>query len=297
MQTTSFNFEEIGTRWRIDIPAHSPRIQQKNILKEIIGLIDSFDKTYSRFRPDSLITKISQKKGKYLLPENALPLISLYHELYILTDGAFTPLIGQVLSDAGYDAAYSLIPKKLKPPPSWKNVLNYTNPYLILKKPALLDFGAAGKGYLIDLISGLLQKNKINSFSIDAGGDIYYRNTNKKSLPVGLENPDDPTQIIGIAHIYNQGICASAGNRRRWGNFHHIIDPRTLSSPNKIKAAWVIAATSLLADALATCLFFTSADSLLKKYDFSYLIVLKDNSLKVSQKFPGEIFTTKSLSP
>lgn len=290
MRTTSFDFDEIGTHWRIDIPSDTPLILQKKLLKKIISLIDDFDKIYSRFREDSLVIQMSKKKGRYILPDNSFSLIMLYEELYNLTKGAFTPLIGQTLVDAGYDAQYSLIPKKIKNPPAWEDVMSYRNSILTLKKPALLDFGACGKGYLIDLVSELLKKDKVNSFCVDAGGDIYYANHKKNSLPVGLEDPDDPTQVIGSAFIYNQSICASAGNRRRWGRFHHIIDPYTLSSPSKIKATWTIAESSLLADALTTCLFFTKADVLLNKYDFSYLIIFEDNSFEVSKDFPGEIF-------
>ncbi len=290
MQTTSFKFEAIGTHWRIDIPYDISEKKRSLILETIINLIEDFDKTYSRFRSDSLVTQMAHKKGKYELPDNAKALIALYKELYDLTGHSFTPLIGQVLVDAGYDAIYSLKPKKLYKPPTWEDTIDYKYPNIFIKKPALLDFGAAGKGYLIDLVLDLLQKEKLDYFCIDAGGDMFYYNKKNEKLRVGLESPDNPSQVIGVAAIHNQSICASAGNRRRWGEFHHIMDPHTLASTHTVKATWVIAETALLADAIATCLFFVDAKKL-QKYAFSYALVDENNILEVSKNFPAEIFT------
>ena len=65
MRTTSFNFEAIGTHWQIDIPQDTDSVKRALLLEEIIAVIEDFDKTYSRFRAESLITQMSQKKGKY----------------------------------------------------------------------------------------------------------------------------------------------------------------------------------------------------------------------------------------
>jgi thiamine biosynthesis lipoprotein len=293
MRTTKFEFDAIGTHWQIDIADIITPAKQTNLLEKIISLIEDFDITYSRFRKDSLVTKMSEKKGIYLLPDNAKQLLSLYKKLYALTEHAFTPLIGQVLVDAGYDAAYSLKPKTLHRPPEWQTVIAYNYPEIEIKKPVLLDFGAGGKGYLIDLVSDLLKKNSIQEFCVDAGGDMFYENIHdEKKLRVGLEHPDNPDEVIGVATIRNQSICASAGNRRRWKNFHHIINPKTLISPKEIKATWVVADRTLLADALATCLFFVPAKTLLKHFDFSYAIIQEDYSLEVSSDFPAEMFTS-----
>jgi thiamine biosynthesis lipoprotein len=108
---------------------------------------------------------------------------------------------------------------------------------------------------------------------------------------VALEHPDDPTQAVGVATITNQSICGSAGNRRVWGDFHHIINPETQESPMHIKALWVVANSTLLADALATCLFFMDSSILKEHYDFEYLIVKDDYTTEQSLGFPAELFT------
>ena len=264
------------------------------MFKHIRDRIEIFEQTYSRFRSDSLVTKISQLAGEYSLPADAQPLFSLYHRLYQITDGAFTPLIGQALVAAGYDPAYSLQSKTIEKIPTWKETMHYDFPKLLVRKPILLDFGAAGKGYLVDIVSKHLQDTGITDFCIDAGGDIYYSNEQEQSLSVGLEHPQDAAQVIGIAHILNQSICGSSGNRRQWGNFHHIIDSHTLQSPQHIAAIWVVAKETFIADALTTCLFFVPAEVLAKSFSFEYLIMYTDSTIAKSTHFPAELFIQES---
>ena len=159
-----------------------------------------------------------------------------------------------------------------------------------MKKPALLDFGAAGKGYLVDLVSEVLEENEIFEYCIDAGGDILQKG--RSAIRVGLEDPENFGKAVGVCELHNGSICGSAGNRRAWGEFTHIIDPKKLSSPKGILAVWVAAKTAMVADALATCLFFVQAESLAGFYDFEYVIVRSDRTLERSPNFPGEAFVS-----
>jgi thiamine biosynthesis lipoprotein len=285
----SLIFDAIGTRWQIDVASEIPKDKGYFLEGIIRERVELFDKTYSRFRRDSDVWKMSLKKGRYELPTDAAPMLSLYHDLFRLTDGRFTPLIGQVLADAGYDDVYSFVFKKIRRPLSWDEALSCESGYLFLRQPVLLDFGACGKGYLIDIVGDILEENGVGSYCVDAGGDIRVRGEGE-ALRVGLENPYDCRQVIGVAYLGNKSICGSAGNRRRWGDYHHIIDPFSLTSVESISAVWVVAETTMLADALATCLFFVAPERLLKHYVFEYIIMYRDYSIRKSEGFEGEFF-------
>ena len=154
---SDFKFDAIGTLWQIDF--FSPVLDEKKseILSCIQKRIDEFDKIYSRFRGDSLISQIATSKGEYVFPDDSKELFDLYYALYGETDGLFTPFVGQMLSDAGYDASYSLVQKKpLEIAPLWERVIEFDFPRLIVRELVLLDFGAAGKGYLVDIVSGII---------------------------------------------------------------------------------------------------------------------------------------------
>jgi thiamine biosynthesis lipoprotein len=286
---TKYEFEAIGTHWIIDITKELSSEEESLLLRKIRGRIAEFDFAYSRFRDDSIVMQMAKSKGDYKLPNDANEMITLYKKMYDVTLGLVTPLIGKVLADAGYDDKYSFIEKTLTKPKAWEEVIEWKEPNMILKEPALLDFGAAGKGYLVDIISKLLEENRINSYCVDAGGDMRYRG--KNPLKVGLEHPEDTSSVIGTIELNNESLCGSAGNRRTWGNFYHVISPETLSSPKDILAVWTLAKTTILADLLTTALFFVSAEKLLKHFDFEYLILRPDLSIEKSENFNAELFT------
>ncbi len=285
-----YSFEAIGTTWIIDIYKDLSSSEKDRVLGLIKNRIDLFDIAYSRFRNDSLVTKMSKESGEFIVPDDAKAMMDVYRDLYERTGGLVTPLIGNIISDAGYDAQYSLKQKKtLEKAPAWDDVMEYHHPQLKIKKPIILDFGAAGKGYLVDLVGDVLEAEGITEYCIDAGGDILHKN--KEVLRVGLENPLDKEQAVGVYNLKNESICGSAGNPRVWADFTHIINPKTLTSPKEILAVWVIAEKALIADALATCLFFVDAKSLADVYRFKYLIVRDDFSIEKSKDFQGEVFT------
>lgn len=289
-----FSFKAIGTTWVIDIDERLLPAQEADLLAKILARIDLFDKAYSRFRPDSTVSEMARTSGTYLFPTDAEPMLRLYQQLYQITKGAVTPLIGQVLVDAGYDPQYSLQPKALQRPPTWEEAIEFQSPStLIAKQPIQLDFGALGKGYLIDLVGSLIWDQGFRSFCVDAGGDMVQRSATGEMLRVGLEHPENEVEAIGVATLLNASLCGSAGNRRRWDKYHHIMNPHSLSSPREILAVWVIAKTTLVADAMTTALFFTEPETLLKYFSFEYLMMFADHSVKMSPHFSAEVFTAR----
>ena len=287
METFTFSFEAIGTKWVID--CFEAFTSKKKVEILIQKRVEEFDKTYSRFRKDSLVWKISEKTGEYIFPEDSKDFFTTYDKFYKVTNGLFTPLIGNTLSEAGYDLDYSLVPKKINKVPEVSTVYSWDYPKLITKKPYILDFGGLGKGYLVDIISGLLKENGVKSFCVDGGGDMICSNL-KEPMRVGLENPKDEKQVIGVVELNNKSVCASSGNRRRWDKYHHIMNPKTLESTDEILATWVIANDAITADGLATSLFLTPVKTLIKYFDFEYFILYPDFKFEKSNNFSSEIF-------
>jgi thiamine biosynthesis lipoprotein len=291
MQVPPLAFEAIGTTWRIDLLQDVSPEQRDQLMRAILARIDVFDRDYSRFREDSLVTEMARKAGTYVLPDDAEPMMAIYRKLYDLTDGRFTPLIGQVMVDAGYDAKYSFKPTPLTRPPRWEDALSYRHPQLEVKQPVWLDFGSAGKGYLIDIVAEVIRGHGIDSYCVDAGQDILHRSADGSKRRVGLEHPSDFSKVIGVVELGNESICGSAGNRRNWADYHHIIDPRTLLSPRHMLSAWVVAKTAMVADALATALFLVEPEKLAPHFDFEFLTLYPDMGARFSQGFKAEIFS------
>jgi thiamine biosynthesis lipoprotein len=276
-------FEAIGTQWEL---VTSTALQTSQ-WDEIQRTIEEFDVTYSRFRPDSLVAKVTAKAGTYTFPPNFETLFSLYEKLYTATDGRMSPLVGNTLASLGYDAEYSLRPKSSIAPTPKLETITRKGSTITTQEPVTLDIGAAGKGFLIDSIAALLE-NYQQEYVIDGSGDI--RVSAAWHERIGLENPHDQTRVLGMVDLRGQSLCGSASNRRAWGSgLHHIIDPHTGEPTQNVQATWVVADSAFVADGLATALFFVSPDKL-NDFDFTYVRIMHDNTVEYSSNFSGELY-------
>lgn len=291
----TFTFDAIGTHWGIE--TDSPL--DADLSRELRRRIEDFDAVYSRFRSDSLISRIAAAStgGRFTFPEDSRPLFDLYDRLADLTDGAVDPLIGRDLELLGYDSTYTLTPasalvraRHARTRPSWRTDVVRDGTTLTTRRPLVIDVGAAGKGHLVDLVAALLGDAATSRFVIDAGGDL--RHSGSDTLRVGLEHPLAPGRVIGVAHLHQQAMCASATNRRAWGpGLHHVLDGRTGLPTSDVLATWVITDDAAVADALATALFFTSPHHLATAHRFTYVRVRSDGRVDACPDFNGELFT------
>lgn len=255
----------------------------------MLDRVESFDRTWSRFRDDSLVSRIAAAPGAWRFPAEAPALFDLYRRLYTATDGAMSPLVGQTLESLGYDRAYSLRPSATPAPvPAWDDAVAWDGEALTTVRPVVLDVGAAGKGYLVDLVTAMIVDAGHEDAIVDGSGDLRHVGTG--TMAVGLEHPLDTTKAIGIARV-EAAICSSATNRRVWGSgIHHVIDATTGLPTSRVIATWAIAATALEADGLATALFFTDPARLAAEFDFTYVRMLTGGAVEFSPDLEGELF-------
>ncbi|GAA2240336.1 FAD:protein FMN transferase [Rarobacter faecitabidus] len=238
----SLGFEAIGTRWELS----TPRPIAPEILARIHAVIDEYDRTFSRFRPDSAVTALAAGAGEIEVPPYAGELFELYHRLGDLTGGAVNPLIGRSLEALGYDARYTLRPVgEPVAAPAFADFVELDGRVLRSEPGVLIDVGAAGKGQLVDLVAGVLASADSDADDaplaggavVDAGGDMRVVGSLVQPLRVGLEDPADTGRVIGVVEL-NGGagrsdgewpaLAGSAPNRRRWaGGMHHILDAAT----------------------------------------------------------------------
>lgn len=279
-----FKFESMGTVLEIQI---FDEIQDlETVKKEILEFTKYFDETYSRFKEDSLVTKISKSSGVFTVPPEFTEILKMYVRLNTLTEGAVNPLIGNTISDLGYDSNYSLQKKEsIRNSPDLYQTLKIIDERTIeTKENVLIDIGAIGKGYWVDKVCEILNRNEIKKYLVNGSGDIYYKNNTNK-MRVGLESPTEENILIGYTEIQNQSICCSGVKNRSWGKgLHHIVNANTKKPTENYKAIWTIAKSAMLSDALATALFFVLPEKL-SDFDFEYLTIDTTNEIKSSNAF------------
>jgi thiamine biosynthesis lipoprotein len=289
----TWTFEAIGTRWEVDTAQPlGPDVQVA-----VLDVVERFDRAWSRFRADSSVTAMARAAGTWEV-EGASALLGLYDALHAATDGAVSPLVGRSLEDLGYDADYSLRPAgSVSVPDDWAVVrddgtLVVDGDVVGTTRPLLLDVGAAGKGLLVDRVAAVLRDRGEAEVTVDGSGDLLHAGTTP--IRVALEHPADASRAIGVLEVGpGQALCASAVNRRTWGEgLHHVVDGRTGRPTADVVATWVLSDHSCLqADGLATAHFFADPEVLLDLHPHHFVRIHADGRVLRSPDLPGELFT------
>lgn len=219
----------------------------------------------SRFDAASELSQLSLQVG---WPVRVSPLlfgaVQFACEMAGFTSGVFDPTVGGMLERFGFDRDYrsgqrrdSGIDPSLAA--SYRDVLlDPEARTILLQKPLLLDLGAVAKGLAVDLAARELAP--LGGFTIDAGGDVYAAGLNADGEPwrIGIQHPLRPDELIWSFSLTDAAVCTSGGYERPSPvarGAHHLVDPRSGSSPTDLLSCTVVAPFAMLADAASTAAF------------------------------------------
>ncbi len=282
----------MGCEWSVQTWDTMTDQAWNSLMTPLIEECHLFDATFSRFKPTSLISRLANKTGRFTVPPALVELLLVYQQFFRVTDGKLNPLIGNTISDLGYDATYSLTQKeRVRLTPNLLDAITILDETTIRQDlPVMMDLGALGKGYFVDVLVKRLREAGVERFLVNGSGDVAYHAPDGAPIWAGLEHPQDASLVVGRTPLLNQSLCASSGNRRKWRTFHHIVDPFTHTSPDSLLASWVKADSTMLADGLATALFFTDPDRLRLTFAFEYCLLSPALTVRRSPLFGGELF-------
>lgn len=99
-----------------------------------------------------------------------------------------------------------------------------------------VDLGGIAKGWMADRLCELLGGHVL----VNLGGDLYARG-------------EWPVAVAGKTYLLRDlGAATSSTRKRRWGELHHLIDPRTgLPAASSVEEVSVVADTAVDAEILA----------------------------------------------
>lgn len=234
------------------------------------GWVEAFEAKYSRFRPESLISKINLAAGKTWteIDEATEQLFALCDTLHFLTQGILDPTLLPLMRLWDYKSEHPSMPSRADVDTArqligWKKVQRSPGRIFLPHPGMALDLGGFGKEYAVDVVAQIAVEHGIPDVLVDFGHDIRAmgRPPGRPAWHIGLENPQKPGESAGsVALTGNRGIASSGDyircvtfGARRYG---HIIDPRTgWPVANGCVQATGIAGTCLHAGVLSTTAF------------------------------------------
>lgn len=287
----TFTFTALGTQWSIMLDT---AVFSEALKKQILEDVQSFEHRFSRFLPESQVNQFREAPaGTYTLSALFTMFLKEADKLRILTDGAYDPAIGGLLEHAGYGATYRLESDGQEVAyhiPRWSLV----GQELTIDGAVVFDLGGIGKGYCIDMVADILKQQGEQFFLVEGGGDMY-GTTKCDGSPyrVALEWPGKPDMAFGVVELRNQGIAVSDSFKRRWGKWHHILDPHTKQPIESVLGAATVAPSAFAADCMTSGLFLAPPQKygeLSQTFEAQYVVFRADGTVGVSLDWQGELF-------
>lgn len=264
-----------------------------NILSDIREMINQYEKKYSRYLPDSIISLINQSAGSNAITvdQETAALLNYADVLFHQSKGLFDVTSG-VLRKI-WDFKKNKIPSKEEQQSilkfiGWKKV-SWKPPYLELPENMQLDFGGIVKEYVADTIANHCRQQGISHGLINLGGDIHVIGPHPNGAPwrVGIQHPRKPGEAISYVELY-QGALATSGDYERCmvtdnKRYSHLLNPLTAEP---VTSHWasvsVIASQCVIAGSYTTIALLTGEQknlSLLEESSLPYLCITQDMEL------------------
>lgn len=263
------SFPALGTMCEVQYAAPGGDPQAAAFERAATGWVNAFEAKYSRFRPDSLISRINAAAGREWIEVDAEMegLLKLCDTLHFMTQGVLDPTMLPLIRLWNYKTETPRIPTSdeiaaARALVGWKKVLRAQGKIFLPEPGMALDFGGFGKEYAVDITAQIATDHGIRAALVDFGHDLRAVGVppGRPAWHIGLEDPQKPGTPAGSIAVSGKGVASSGDYLRRFvvngKRFGHILDPRT-GSPvaNGCVQATVIAGSCLQAGVLSTTAF------------------------------------------
>ncbi len=205
---------------------------------EVAELFERWERTLSRFREDSELSRLNALAGtQVVVSELLLGALTTALAAARATAGLYDPTLLRALERLGYDRSFEHVPALAPaatvasaPGGGWRRIrLDQRERTVTLPAGVGVDLGGIGKGMAVDAAIERLRADGLRRAMVNAGGDLRVLGTpaDLGSWPVAIDGPKG-SLTVPLA----RGALATSGiGRRRWrqgaAERHHLLDPRS----------------------------------------------------------------------
>lgn len=306
---SDYRFEE-GIAWNTlyHITYDSP----SDLSDSISRIFVEIDASLSPFNPESTVSKINDNRTESV--------DNMFREVYHASShinresgGLFDPTLAPLIRAWGFGQGHEVNADTLKID-SLLNIVGISKTTIqgtrIIKENSSTEFNfsALAKGYGVDCIADMLERNGVNNYLVEVGGEIRASGVNPKGnkWSIGIDRPlenGQPGDAVTTLYV-NEAAVATSGNYRNFHDrggkrFGHTISPETgRPVQTDVISATVVAPSCMEADALATCCMVMGSEKALPfctGMRVGVMLILEDMSVVSNAAFNA--FTGQSGEP
>jgi FAD:protein FMN transferase len=164
-----------------------------------------------------------------------------------------------------------------------------------------INLGGIAKGYAIDAAARVLEKEGIQSFFAQAGGDLFVKGKKPDGsrFKVGIRDPrgKGATDYFALIEVEDHAFSTAGDYERTFvkdgKRYHHIIDPRTGYPATASRSVTVWAKDAHTADAIDDAIFILGPDKGMQLVesidDCGAVIVDANNKVWISKRLEGKV--------
>ena len=265
----------MGTSYKIqllEVPGEEDPGVLADKVQTILSRLDR--EIFSTYAPNSELSRLNNHAvgTPFAVSREMLDVLMLADTVFSSTSGAFDPTVGPLVSLWGFGPKMSLTELNLPGSSDVEEALSRVgfehllideaSSEVVKTRDVMIDLSAIAKGYAVDQIGRLLDEQGSDSYFIEIGGELKIKGVRAdgSNWVPAIEAPSDRAfEVYEIFSNLGQSIAvAGSGDYRNYFEvdgvrYSHEIDPRT-GRPvrHHLAAAYVIADSAALADALAT---------------------------------------------
>jgi thiamine biosynthesis lipoprotein len=291
MQEHEYTGKAMGTDYAISIVCDSKDLAE-SISNTIIHTIEQYEKQFSRFLPESELSRLNLHKDM-VVSEEFMMVTKKAFELFTATKGIFNPLVQ--IGRIGYDNDFSKIDTSVSLEKDDAYNIDFETVQLhnegnriILRDGQKLDFGGFLKGYLAEILCKKIMKESplITGAIVNIGGDIHTQGVDAAGelFVFDIYNPVTETDIPITLH--NQSLATSGTYKRAWVHsnmpVHHILDSSGMRNPDSdIVSSSIIGTDGGTTEAYAKVFLSLGEKALhvLQEKNIVFALIKKDGSV------------------
>lgn len=235
------------------------------------GEVRRIEHKYSRYRPDSLLSRINARGEPVVCDDETLALLDKAQLLYDHSAGLFDITCG-VLRKA-WDFKAARVPGReeiatLLPLIDMRGVLR-DGDKVWLRAPGMeLDFGGFGKEYAADSAAAVLASAGVRHGYVNLAGDLRVLGpkSDGRAWSIGIRHPREQDRLLASIPV-SAGALATSGDYERCfeqdgRRYCHILNPRTGQPASAWQSVSVLAPSALIAGAFTTIAMLLEEDAL-----------------------------------